>query len=60
LNITRTETGFYAEKVAVEYEKRMQHLGGVIKDNLISSIGEGRENLMLAQHEFKEENLQEV
>ncbi len=47
LNITRTESGFCAEKQAVEYEKRIQHIGGVIKDNLISSIGE-QENLMLA------------
>ncbi|OGW74333.1 MAG: hypothetical protein A2484_04875, partial [Nitrospirae bacterium RIFOXYC2_FULL_44_7] len=48
LNITRTESGFSAEKIAVEYEKRIRHVGGVIRDNLISSIGEGRENLMLA------------
>ncbi len=47
LNITRTESGFCAEKQAVEYEKRIQYIGGVIKDNLISSIGE-QENLMLA------------
>lgn len=48
LNITRTESGFCAEKVAVNYERRTQHIGGTIKDNLISSIGEGRENLLLA------------
>jgi murein DD-endopeptidase MepM/ murein hydrolase activator NlpD len=48
LNITRTESGFCAEKKAIEYEKRIQHIGGVIKDNLILSVGEGRENLMLA------------
>ena len=48
LNITSTESGFFAEKVAVEYEKRIQHIGGKIKDNLISSVGEDRENLMLA------------
>lgn len=48
LNIYRTEYGFCAEEKAVEYEKRTLHLGGVIKDNLISSIGNGRENMMLA------------
>lgn len=48
LNITRTESGFYAEKKTIEYEKRVHHIGGIIKDNLISSIGESRENLMLA------------
>jgi murein DD-endopeptidase MepM/ murein hydrolase activator NlpD len=48
LNITHTESGFVAEKVAVDYEKRIMHMGGTIKDNLISSVGEDRENLMLA------------
>ena len=48
LNITRNESGFSAERIAVEYEKRIRHIGGLIQDNLISSIGEGRENLMLA------------
>lgn len=48
LNITRNESGFCAEKKAVEYEKRIMHLGGVVKDSLISSMGNGRENMMLA------------
>lgn len=48
LKICRTESGFCAEKKAVEYEKRILHLGGVIKDNLISSMGTGREGLALA------------
>lgn len=48
LHITRTESGFCAEKKTIEYEKRMLHIGGIIKDNLISSMREGRENLMLA------------
>ncbi len=48
LSITRTDTGFHAEKVAVPYEKRVLHLGGVVENNLIASMGEGRENLLLA------------
>jgi murein DD-endopeptidase MepM/ murein hydrolase activator NlpD len=48
LSVTRNDTGFYAEKKVIQYEKRTEHIGGTIKDNLISSIGEGRENLMLA------------
>ena len=53
LNITRSDSGFYAKKVAVAYEKRILHIGGTIQDNLISSIGGegeegGREDLMLA------------
>src|SRR3990172_7547244 len=40
LNIMRNEGGFVAEKVAIEYEKRTNHLAGTIKDNLISSIGQ--------------------
>ena len=48
LNIKRVDSDFRAEKVAIKYEKRIQHIGGGIRDNLISSVGEGRENLMLA------------
>ena len=48
LRVNRTETGFLAKKVDVNYEKRILCIGGTIQDNLISSIGEGRENLMLA------------
>lgn len=48
LKVTRKDHGFAAEKVPVVYEKRIEHIGGAIKDNLVSSIGEGRENLMLA------------
>lgn len=48
LNITRTESGYCAEKKSIAYEKRIHRIGGLIKDNLISSIGEDRENLMLA------------
>jgi murein DD-endopeptidase MepM/ murein hydrolase activator NlpD len=48
LNATRAESGFEAEKKELEYDRRYEHIGGVIKDNLISSIGQGRENIMLA------------
>lgn len=48
LNITQQGENFSAEKIPVDYEKRTLHLGGVIKDNLISSIGDGRGNLLLA------------
>lgn len=48
LNIRRTESGYCAEKARIKYEKRIQHIGGIAKDNLISSIGEGREDLILA------------
>ena len=48
LNITRNESGYCAEKKTVEYEKRILNVGGQIKNTLISSIGDGRENLLLA------------
>jgi murein DD-endopeptidase MepM/ murein hydrolase activator NlpD len=48
LNVTRTASGFYAEKIPIKYEKKILHIGSVIRDNLISSLGEGRENLVLA------------
>ena len=44
----RYENGFKAEKIEVEYEKRMGQIGGVLKDSLIASIGEGRERTSLA------------
>jgi murein DD-endopeptidase MepM/ murein hydrolase activator NlpD len=48
LNVTRTDSGFHAEKIPINYEKKILQIGHVIKDNLISSLGEGRENLVLA------------
>lgn len=48
LNIDRTETGFCARKVSVDYEKKIEYIGGTIKDNLVSSVGEDRESLLLA------------
>jgi murein DD-endopeptidase MepM/ murein hydrolase activator NlpD len=48
LSITRTESGFSAERRELEYEKTVRNIGGIIKDNLISSIGDGKENEMLA------------
>jgi murein DD-endopeptidase MepM/ murein hydrolase activator NlpD len=48
VNVSRGESGFRAEKVTLEYEKRPLFVTGVIEDNLIASIGENRENLLLA------------
>ncbi len=48
LHITRTESGFCAEKKTIEYEKRLLSKGGIIQNNLMESIGEGRQNLLLA------------
>jgi murein DD-endopeptidase MepM/ murein hydrolase activator NlpD len=48
LSVRRTETGFLAEKVCVEYEKKILQIGGVINENLIASMGDGRDRLMLA------------
>lgn len=48
LNISRTESGFEAEKTPVGYEKGILHVAGEIEDNLVSSVGEGREDLLLA------------
>lgn len=48
LSINREEGGFCAARKTIDYEKRIQHMGGVIADNLVASIGQGRDNLMLA------------
>ncbi len=48
LKVIRGDNGFYAKKNMIEYEKKTLHLGGIIKDNLISSMGEGGMKLMVA------------
>jgi len=49
LNITNTGSGFTARKNPVEYEVKILYLGGTIKENLISAMGEdGAENILLA------------
>ncbi|MEW6333972.1 MAG: peptidoglycan DD-metalloendopeptidase family protein [Thermodesulfobacteriota bacterium] len=48
LRIARTGEGFYAEKRVVRYERRMEYVGGRIRDNLVSSIGNGRDGLRMA------------
>ena len=48
LLINRTGSGFSAEKKPIEYEKRILSFGGVIRENLIEAMDEGRHNLMLA------------
>ena len=48
LNITRIESGFCALKKHIEYEKKILHIGGIIKDNLIESMGEENKTLILA------------
>lgn len=48
LEVTRKDQIFKAKRIPIEYEKKIENIGGAIKGNLISSIGEGRENLILA------------
>ncbi|MDO8283038.1 MAG: peptidoglycan DD-metalloendopeptidase family protein [Thermodesulfovibrionia bacterium] len=48
LEVTRKDQVFKAKRIPIAYEKKIEHISGIIKDNLISSIGEGRENLILA------------
>ncbi len=48
LNITHTGAGFSALKKTIEYDKKIFYVGGIIEDNLIVSMKEGKENLMLA------------
>lgn len=48
LDISNTEMGFSAKKIPIEYDIKILHLGGAIKDNLISSMGEGSDNIKLA------------
>jgi murein DD-endopeptidase MepM/ murein hydrolase activator NlpD len=48
LNIKNTDSGFCAEKIPIRYEKRVRYIGGIIRDNLISSMNDTDGDLMLA------------
>ena len=48
LNIRRTDEGYHAEKVPINYEKRTMRIGGTIKGNLIASMEGGAGNLLLS------------
>ncbi|MEW5745164.1 MAG: M23 family metallopeptidase [Nitrospirota bacterium] len=48
LDIRRSESGFSAEKKAIAYERRVLQRGASITNNLISSLGETREDELLA------------
>ncbi len=48
LKIQKVSTGFQAEKNELAYQMKLLTLSGSIDDNLISSIGEDREHLLLA------------
>ncbi|MBE0556700.1 MAG: hypothetical protein IH628_05645, partial [Proteobacteria bacterium] len=48
LSISRTDEGYCAEKVPINYEKRILHIGGTIRDNLVASMEGGDGDLLLA------------
>jgi murein DD-endopeptidase MepM/ murein hydrolase activator NlpD len=48
LNVSNSDIGFSAEKIPVPYETRTLSIGGRIRDNLIASLGDDRDGLMLA------------
>lgn len=48
LSIVRGDNEFIAKKCHIAYERTVNHVAGTIKGNLVSSIGTGRENLLLA------------
>jgi len=48
LHVTRTDSGYTADKASLAYEKRLEHVSGVIRDNLISAVGNDRESVGLA------------
>ena len=48
VRVSRTGEGYRAEKLSLEYERKVLCLEGSIEDNLISSMGGGPQNLLLA------------
>ncbi len=48
VRVTRAGEGYQAERLNVEYERKVLCLEGAIEDNLIASMGGGTQNLLLA------------
>jgi murein DD-endopeptidase MepM/ murein hydrolase activator NlpD len=48
LRIVRSDPGYRAEKIPIEYDRRIGMLGGVIESNLVSSFPEGGPSVLLA------------
>lgn len=48
VRVTRAGEGYQAEKISLEYERKLLCLEGAIEDNLIASMGGGQQNLLLA------------
>ncbi len=48
LRIVRSDPGYRADKVPIEYERRVGTLGGVVESNLVSSLPEGGASALLA------------
>ena len=48
LNVQHADVGFRAEKTVVQYDKRIECLGGAIRGNLVSSMGNEKGSATLA------------
>jgi len=48
LRVVRSEPGYLADKVPIEYERRIGTLGGVVQSNLVSSLPGGGQSELLA------------
>lgn len=48
LRVVRSDPGYRAEKVAIDYERRFGTLGGVIRSNIVSSLPGGGQSALLA------------
>ncbi len=48
ISIAKTDDGFCAATKAPDYERRIIQFGGIIRENLVSAVGEDGENVRLA------------
>jgi murein DD-endopeptidase MepM/ murein hydrolase activator NlpD len=48
VRVTRAESGYQAERLNLDYERKLLCVEGTIEDNLIASVGAGQQNLLLA------------
>ena len=48
LRVVRSDAGYRADKVPIEYERRIGTLGGIVRSNLVSSLPGGGQSELLA------------
>jgi murein DD-endopeptidase MepM/ murein hydrolase activator NlpD len=48
LRVVRSDSGFQAERLAIEYDRRIGALGGVVRSNIVAALPDGGQSALLA------------